>query len=127
MLMVSMSHLVAGFLLCSNCTRVDIEFDGRERLEKGLYHVRINTIAGNMLADRHMVFLTEKVAQVAGASLVLDNHLVSTLTTVNKPMQQCRPWPWHSSGFVAVVLSVVVQEHGLDVLKRLPGDVGRVH
>jgi hypothetical protein len=126
-LMVGMSHLIAGFLLCGNCTAVDIEFDGRERLEKSLYHIRINAITGNMLADGHTVFLTEKVAQITCASLILDNHLVSTLTAVNKPMQQRGPWPWHPSGFVAVVLGIVVQEHGLDVLKRLPRDVGGVY
>jgi hypothetical protein len=86
MLMVRMSHLVAGFLFYGYCTFIGIEFDGRECLKKSLYYVRIDAIAGNMLADGHMIFLTEKVAEVARAPLILNNHLVTTLTAVNKPM-----------------------------------------
>src|SRR5207247_3806960 len=105
-LRVGMRDLVDGFLLAGHRATVDIQFNGRECLEKRFDDMRINCVAGNMLADGYMIFLAEKIAEITGAALVLHNHLVPTLSTVDQPVQQRSSWSRHASGFVPVVLSI---------------------
>src|SRR5262249_4734505 len=76
---------------------------------------------------RHAILLAQIVAEIAGTVFVLDDHLVSALATGHHSLQECGPRTWHSSRLVAVVGGVVVGEHALDLLKRRPGNVRRVH
>src|SRR5260221_7736454 len=41
-------------------------------------------------------------------------------------MQQRGSWSWNPSGVVAIVLGIVVQQHGLNAFKGFPGDVSWV-
>ena len=59
MLLVSVSNVLSESLLGGNCGRLDIQFDGRERLEKILHHLPINGVCCKILADRDTVLLAE--------------------------------------------------------------------
>src|SRR5713101_1190522 len=126
-LMMGMRHLIDGLLLGGNSAAVDIQLDGGECLEERFHDGRVDGIPGNMLADGHTIFLAQKVAEIARSPFVLHDQLVSTLATVHHPMEQSGSWTRHPTGFVPVVFSVVVQEHVLNALKHLPGNVGWVH
>ena len=41
-------------------------------------------------------------------------------------MQECGSWSWNPASLVAIVLGVVVQQHGLNAFKGFPRDVSRV-
>src|SRR4249920_1679219 len=75
----------------------------------------------------HDISDARRVAEIARSPLVLHDQLVSTLATVHHPMEQSGAFPRHPSCFVPIVFSVVIQEYGLNALKRLPGNVGWVH
>src|SRR5713101_5294224 len=126
-LMVGMRNLIGGLLLGCDGAAVDIQLDRGKCLKERFHDGRINSITGNMLTDRHPIFLPQKIAQVTGAPFVLHDQFVSTFSAVDHPMEQSSTWSWHSSRFVTIVFSVVVQEHGLNALKHLPRNIGWVH
>src|SRR5262245_24125274 len=41
-------------------------------------------------------------------------------------MQERGSWSWNPAGLVAIVLGIVVQQHGLNAFKGFPGDVSWV-
>src|SRR6266446_2115541 len=81
MLLMGMHDLVSSCLLgCHRCS-IDIQFNGRERLEKGCYHLQINWVCRNILADRDTILLAQVIAEIAGAMFVLHDHFVPALST----------------------------------------------
>ena len=87
----------------------------------------VDRVAADALADRDLGLLPERVAQVLGPALVLHDHLVAALAAVDQAVQQGLPGPRDAPGLVPVVLAVVVADHGLDLLKSGPVDVGGIH
>ena len=61
-----------------------------------------------------------------GSTLVLHDHLVPALPAVDDAVEQGLAGPGHPPALVAVVFAVVVADHGLDSLKSVPADVGRI-
>jgi hypothetical protein len=82
-LLLGMRNLVIGCVLGCDCSSIAISFHRRECQEKGLYHLQINCIGGNVLAHWDMVLLVQVVAKIAGTMVVLHNHFVSALSTVD--------------------------------------------
>ena len=72
------------------------------------------------------MLLAQVIADVAGAGLVLHDHLMTALATIDETVQQGGARAGNAAGLVAVVLRMVVAQHVLDLLERLPGDVGRI-
>lgn len=54
---------------------------------------------------------------------VFDHHAVSTLSARDHALQKCGPRTWDPTRLVAIVGSVVVGEHLLDLLKGGPGNI----
>src|SRR6266700_3896795 len=126
MVLMSMGDMVICRLLGRDRMCVDIELDRRERLEEGLHHAEIDGVSGDVLANRHVVLLPQVVTQIARPAFVLHDELVSTFAAVDNPVQERRTWARNPTGFVAVVLGVVVPYQRLNLLIALPGYVGRV-
>jgi hypothetical protein len=89
-------------------------------------HRVIDPVGRNVLADRDPILLAQRVAQIEGAMLVLDHHLVPALAAVEQPMQQCRTSTGDAARLVPVILSVVVFEHVPDLQKGVPTHIGGV-
>ena len=105
---------------------IDIELHGREGLEKRVDHTRIDGIGRNILTHGGPILLPEVVTDVAGAPLILHHHLVAAFPAVDEPVQQGFARTRDATGFVPVILGVIVFEHRLNLEIRLPTDIGRV-
>jgi hypothetical protein len=86
----------------------------------------INRISRNILAYGDPILLTQIVAQVPWARFILPPHLVATLTTVYDAMQKRFPRTRDPSGAMAIVLRIVIFEHGLNLRIGVPADIGGV-
>src|SRR6266699_153985 len=126
MLPMSLLNLLKRCLAGGHCCSVDIQFHRREGLKKALHDVLINRIGRNALTYGNMVLLSQRIAEIAGAMLVLDHHFVPTRSTVDDPMQERCPITRHPTRFVAIIGCVVVGKHILDVFKRFPRNVSGV-
>jgi len=98
----------------------------RQGLEKPTYHLVVDSVGRQRLAHRLAVLLSQVVAEILRTALVLQDHLVATTTAVDDALQQRLAVTGNASGLVAVILTVVVAEHVVDLLERFPGDVGRI-
>ena len=74
---------------CAHRLLVQVQLRRRESLEKCLYDLAIDGICRQVLADGELPLLSEIVAEVAGAALVLHDHLVAALSAVHEPVQEC--------------------------------------
>src|SRR5947209_20079460 len=119
-----MGDLLGSGLLGGHRSRIDIEFHWGKSLEKGLDDPLINGIRMNVLADRHMILLTQIITQVTGAMFVLHHHFVPALSTIDDTMEQRRSIAWDPARFVAIIGRIIIHEHLLYLLKRFPGNVG---
>ena len=98
---------------------------GARASKKSRHDVVVDRIGGQ--AGRPgPALLAEVVAHVVGPALVLHDHLVAALAAVDDAVEQGLARPGDAAGLVAVVLAVVVAEHGLDPLECGPVDVGRI-
>src|SRR6266403_4316393 len=79
------------------------------------------------LTDGHTILLPQVVTDVAGTVLILHHHLVAAFAAVDQPVQERFARARDAPGFVAIILGIVVLEHGLNLDKGLPADVGWVH
>jgi hypothetical protein len=105
---------------------VEVEFKGRERLKEGFEDGLIDGSAGNVLANGHAILLTKIIAEVVSRGRVLDHHLMSALATIDQPVEERLPGSRETTSFVAIVFGMVVTQHGLDFLKGLPRNIGRI-
>ena len=72
------------------------------------------------------MLLTKVVADVAAAALVLNDHLVTARAAIDDPVQESGAIARHTARLVAIILCIIVAQHVLDLLERVPADVGRV-
>src|SRR6267378_1051956 len=71
-------------------------------------------------------YLCRKPWRLFKQPLRLHDHLVAAFPAVDEPMQQRFPRTRDATGFVPVILGVMLFEHRLNLEIRLPTDVGRV-
>src|SRR5215510_12264180 len=105
---------------------IDIELDRRESLEKRVDHPRIDRIGRNILTHRSPILLPQVVTDVAGPTLILDYHLVAAFPAIDKSVQEGFARAWDPTGFVSIILGVIVFEHDLNLRVGFPTDVGWV-
>src|SRR5438128_12397478 len=105
---------------------IDIELHGREGLHKRIDHTRIDGIGRNILTHGGPILLPEVVTEVAGAPLILHDHLVAAFPAVDESVQEGFARPWDAAGFVPVILGVIVFEHRLNLEIRVPTAIGRI-
>jgi hypothetical protein len=103
-----------------------IQFCWRERLEERCNGLPINRIGRDELTLGCAVLLAQVIADVTGAGFVLHDHFVAAFPAMDDAVQERLAFPRHTSGFVPVVLGVIVTQHGLDFLKNLPVHIGRI-
>src|SRR6266446_8706956 len=116
-----------GLLLpLGQCLGIDIELHGRESLKKRVDDPGIDGIGRNILTHRGPILLPEVVTDVAGAPLILYDHLVAAFPAGDESVQEGFSRSWDAAGFVPVILGVIVCEHGLNLGIRVPNDVGRI-
>ena len=72
------------------------------------------------------MLLPQVVTEIPCASLVLHAQLVAALATVDDAVEQRLPVARHATGFVAVVLGVVIAQHLLNPLICRPRDIRRI-
>src|SRR6266851_977870 len=82
---------------------IDIEFHGREGLEKRIHDPGIDRIGRNILTHRGPILLAEVVTDVAGAALILHDHLVAAFPAVDEAVQEGFARARDPPGFVAVI------------------------
>ncbi len=97
-----------------------------QRLEEPLHHLLVDRLSPQPLTDRLARLLPQMVAQILRASLVLHAQLVAALAAVRDSVQESLAVARHAARLIAVILGMVVAEHLLNLLKRQPGDVGRI-
>lgn len=103
-----MSDLLSESVLGSDRSRLDIEFDWREGLEKAFHHLHINGICGNILADRDTLLLAQSVAVIACPVFVFHDHFVAARSAVDDALQQACSISRYATRFVAIIGGVVV-------------------
>src|SRR5262249_34662870 len=106
--------------------RIDIECDRRQGLEKGGDDPSIDWVRRHILTDGDAILLPQVVTEVLGAPFVLDHHLVATRATIDEAMQERFAGARNPTGFVAIILRMVVAQHDLDLFERGPTDVGGI-
>ena len=106
--------------------RVKVQFCSRESSKKLTDDPVVNRISRQTLAHRDLILTTQLVAEVLGATLVLHHHLVTALTAAHQAMQQGLPRARYPACTIAIILAVIVLQHGLILLELLPRDVGRI-
>jgi hypothetical protein len=87
---------------------IDIELDRREGLKKRIDHTRVDRIGRNILTHRGPILLPQIVTDVAGAPLILHDHFMTAFAAVDQAVQQGFARTGNATGFVAVILGVIV-------------------
>jgi hypothetical protein len=107
--------LPRGQGLCS-----DIEFHGREGLEKRIHDPGIDRIGRHLVTHRGPILLAEGVPDGAGAPRILHDHLVAACPAGDEAVQEGVARARDPTGFVPVLLGVIVCEHRLHLERRRP-------
>src|SRR5438445_7889146 len=76
--------------------RIDIELHRRESLEKRVNHTGIDRISRNILTHGGPILLPQVVTDVAGAALILHDHLVAAFAAVDQAVQQGFSRTWNT-------------------------------
>jgi len=102
-------------LVCG--ARQYIQFCWCERLEKRCHGLSVDRIGRDELTHGCAVLLAQVIADIPGAFLVLYDHFVAAFPAIDDAVQERLAFTRHASGFVTVVLSVIITQHALDFLK----------
>ena len=83
MLRLGLGDALGLLLSLGQRLRLDIELHRREGLEKRVHPTRIDGIGRKVLTDRGPILLPQVVTEVAGAALLLHDHLVAAFPAVD--------------------------------------------
>jgi hypothetical protein len=117
LLLLGSPGLLGSLGLALHGLLVYIQFNGRQGLKKRLDDEIVNGLGCDALANRDLILLAEEIALVFRAAFVLHHHFVATFAAVDNPVQQGCPSPGNATGLIAIILGVVIEQHGLDPFK----------
>jgi hypothetical protein len=80
-------------------------------LKEGFQHGLIDGSANDVLANRRTILLTQIIAKVVSGGSVLNQHLMAALAAIDQPMKERLPGSRNTTGFVAMVLGIIVVQH----------------
>jgi hypothetical protein len=106
--------------------RVDVEFHGGQRGEKGLHDPCIDWISQHILPDRDAILLPQVVPEGLGPPCILHHHLVAAGAAIDEAMEPGFARPGEATGFMALRCGVVVMQHGLHLFDSRPADVREI-
>src|SRR5689334_123888 len=126
LLSLAAGHGLLSLPLGSLGSLPDLQFRWGGSLEESLDDPSVDRVGGQALTNRHAMLLAQIIADVTRPGFVLHHHLVPALAAIDEAVEQGGARAGYAAGLVAVVLCVVVAQHRLDLVKRFPGDVGRI-
>ena len=124
MLRVGSGEALGLLLPRGQCLGLDIEFHGREGLEKRLDDPGIDRLGRTRLTHGGPIRLSQVVTEGAGAALLLHDHLVAACAAGDESVQEGCARAREPTGCVPVILGVMVFAPGLHLGLRVPTDVG---